>query len=148
MLFLIVSCRESKYKKFVGVYNNEKFDEFTNFELLVRDFDRNGDPIVGVIQLTSSVRQVYFVTIQRKSGKVKKTNFDRLLNKSIVDTLKMNYLASRFLKYDVNQLRVDSTGDISVKLINGSRELLVKYGDESRVGKQCEKVRGKWYLCR
>lgn len=137
-------------KAFVEKYGNENFDAFTNVGIAIRGLDQERNFMLFIGDLKdAAINGPYIVTIDKQSGEIKKTSCHLMKDTSNLDKPIMNELALRFMKYDINLLRVDSSKNVYINVVNNERPTLIRFADAKyKMGQYStgwRKIKDLWY---
>lgn len=158
LYFLIVilffnSCSHEKSEEtFIQKFGNENFNSFVNYSLFVRGFDEDRDPIVLVYDNTKKIRPCdmsYGVIINRKTKSIKSVNRSYLPDSCGINEMVSKELAVKFLKYNINYLRVDSAMNIFVDVVfKEGPPILARFSDANNIPLKYQSwkhLEGNWY---
>lgn len=127
------SCNNlnSQNSKFIEIYENENFDSFVNKGILIRNFDKDNDPVIYVCtDLQNAFNNgPYIVVIDRKTERIKSSSTNLMSDSSNLDKLAMNKLALKFLKYKIRLLKVDRFKNVFINIFKSEEPTLVRFSN-------------------
>jgi hypothetical protein len=120
MCSLSQRCSQQREEKnFLDKYEHEDFSQFNGVSVFIRGGDSEKNPIIFVnaphlIKDTSRVGY-YVVTMDKNKYKVIKAKW---MTEHYVeaDTLKLQQLAQKFMKYKIPRMNVDTLGNVFIYL--------------------------------
>lgn len=157
MFLLLSGCSmdgKSGNMKFVVQYESENFDDFANRSFFVRDFDREGNPIVLVLDDRLNNQRPCGLSIgfivDKKAKTIKDVKKSMIPDSCNIDIKTSGELAVRFIEYDINRLAVDSNKNVRVivKFKERDPDQLIRFSDlkyKTEEYKDWQQVKGNWY---
>lgn len=158
LILLLMGCnsKAETNRKFVMYYEKENFDEFKNSSFLIRSGDNSGGIIIfaydyGLYTDTVNNPNVhpYIITIDRRSLQIKRTSCHLMNSDSTeINKEKLEKLSQRFLKYNINSLKVDSNKNVIISLRYDERPNLIRFSNlkfKSSRYDSWEHVKDNWY---
>ncbi len=146
MLLLGSCCGQTKEKAFLAQYEFEDFSQFNGVSVFIRGGDSEKNPIIFInaphlIKDTSKVGY-YVVTLDKKNYQVIKAKW---MTEHYVeaDTLKLQQLAQKFMKYKLPRLNVDTLGNVFVYLKDVETLALVRFANENEMLKRSKEMKWK-----
>jgi hypothetical protein len=149
MVLLSAGC-ENPNKEFVEKHEDENFDTFTNRSFLIRSADREGNLqiFVATDKKNAFDNGPYVVTVEKKTGAIKKASTHLMSDTSSLDREQIHGLIPIFLEYKVYSLSVDTDQNVYVRLKEADRPTLIRFSDmkhKTKEYKDWKQVKGNWY---
>lgn len=141
LLLVVVGCgnddtfRITLNKNFIAKHGAENFDQFRNYEAVLRSWDQDRDAVMLMVdtrQDTATCKYAYQVVVDHSKGAVKQAGRDKVFIKGncVIDTVLCAQMAIKASSCDVTFLKVDAAGNVFVKTIyKESRPDLVHFAD-------------------
>lgn len=139
--------RHSVNEKFITEHGNYQFNNFKNYVVFVREWDRNHDPAIMIIDSrvdTGDCSLPFTIIVNHENNNVKKIkgNWADSTGKCGVDTNRMIKLATALSALHAAYVRVDSNDNVFVQTIYGEGAPdLVKFSDPKYI---TDEYRKKW----
>jgi hypothetical protein len=135
---------------FIKEHGNEKFSDFINVGIVVRNFDQKGNVILFVSNLKNSkTNGIYIVTVDTAKKTIVETSCKLIQDSLLIDRVKLDNLAIKFVKYDINMLRVDSNETVFINVNYNERPTLVRFADlkfkTATYNKDWKRIKENWY---
>jgi hypothetical protein len=151
----LISCISNIEKhniNYVDKFEHENFDDFVNKSFFIRGFDKDGDPIIFVYDLTKKTRPcdlLLGITINIKTKTIKKVDKSKLPDSCNIDEKTSCDLALRFYDYNINRLKVDENRNVYLSIMFKEKaDYLVRFSDmkyKTEKYKDWEQLRGNWF---
>lgn len=157
---LLVSCQSvaDKNQKFVDKYYAEDFSAFDNHIVFVRGVDNAGSLLIvynsrPLDSLCRGTASDIVVRANRKSGRVGRVvpPPPELRCLAAVDTVAIKRVIARFLRYKVQSIRADGSGNVAIgfRAEGGGSVDLVRVAVADSMGPSFQEeftlLRGPWY---
>ncbi len=153
IVIIFYSCSTVKEYNvdFVNKHGQENYEAFNNISIIFRGLDSNGNVIIFISRLDDSKDNgPYIVTIDKQSMKVISTDYKLMTDTINFDFPKFENLAIKFVEYNIYQLIVDKSGNISIKVINSESQTLSRLATSDELNqhnkKHLRKLDEHWYV--
>lgn len=155
MIILLNGCiGQSKEKMFITKYEFEDFSQFVGFDMIFRGTDRQGNFLIfgyGPIVKNDSSKELcnFAVTLDKNDYHAIETKWSLSQDCVDLDTLLLQQLTQKFMKYDIPRLSIDENGNVFVYLVDFETLTMARFVNESELLKYHHQewinIKNNWY---
>jgi hypothetical protein len=152
MLLLSGCFGQSSQSAFIAKYEFEDFSIFKDIDMAFRGTNKQ-DNFFFFFYVPHLVKDslntgYYIVILDKETYHAIETKLT-LIKNHVADTVKLQQLAQKFIKYKISRLNVDKQGNVFIYMKNIETLTLVRFVDENELVKYPHKkwnnIKGNWY---
>jgi|GEM_PF-1806196 len=150
-LMLLLSCSRSKSyynNKFIEKYGNENFDEYKDFSIFIRGANKDGDPVVYLVDMCHK-NSLFIVVLNSNTGEVKSSRYHLTQDSSVIKRNMSISLVEKFWNYRIYALYVDSVYNVKINVIENAEPNLIRFSDKKYIKDEYlngwRKIKDNWY---
>ena len=144
------NCHLQQEQKFLEKYGNEDFSDYKGSTLFYRGIDEDGRKMVaGFVSTQQGTCNSCFINAFVSNNSNCKLLYDTILFGEVLDTAFVQNKVTRFLEFEISELRVDTCGNVAIAFSEDYLELYM-FVDENEVQRRSKEVKwkkvvGNWY---
>jgi hypothetical protein len=144
------NCHLQQEQRFLEKYGNEDFSDYKGVTLFYRGIDEDGrKKVAGFVPIQQGTCNSCFINAFVSNNSDCKLLYDTILFGEVLDTAFVQNKLTRFLEFEISELRVDTCGNVAIAFNEDYLELYM-FVDENEVQRRSKEIKwkkvvGNWY---